>query len=139
MERRSARNNSDQGDLVNTLIYAGVATAALGGIYYVYNKTKPADKHEGATEPQAQDESEGATEDKSKPKFEKLTIKKIYYIIKMDKRSQEFTLGFKRALTSDIVGCRKCNFVSLIQANPILEDIYINIQKLEQNTCVVPD
>jgi glucose-6-phosphate isomerase len=38
-ERRSAESNSDQGDSVNTLIYIGVVTAALGGIYYIYSKT----------------------------------------------------------------------------------------------------
>ena len=62
-ERRNAENNSDQGDSVNTLIYAGVATAALGGIYYIYCRVRPTDKPNRMAEPQVQYEP--------KPKFEK--------------------------------------------------------------------
>jgi hypothetical protein len=65
-ERRSVENNFDQDGWVNMLIYAGVASAALGGIYYIYSKTKSANKPNHTTEPQVQDESEGP-----KPKTEK--------------------------------------------------------------------
>ena len=64
-ERRNVENNPDQGDSVNTLIYAGVATAALGGIYYIYCRAKPTDKSTDKptdksnrmAEPQVQDEA----------------------------------------------------------------------------------
>jgi hypothetical protein len=68
-ERRSSRNNPDHGDLVNKLIYAVVGADALGGICYVYNKTKPANKFESATESKEQGEPEGANEDKPKSKL----------------------------------------------------------------------
>jgi hypothetical protein len=58
----------------------------------------------------------------------------------MDKRIQELTPGFKRALTSDVVGSRKCNFVTFnpSESNSV-NDIRTNIPKLEPNTCIVPD
>jgi hypothetical protein len=58
----------------------------------------------------------------------------------MEKRSQELTPGFKRALTSDVVGNRVCNFVTFNpnESNPG-NDIRIVVPKLEPNTCIVPD
>ena len=58
----------------------------------------------------------------------------------MEKRSQELTPGFKRALTSDVVGNRVCNFVAFSpnESNPG-NDIRIVVPKLEPNTCIVPD
>jgi hypothetical protein len=77
-ERRNAENNPDQGDSVNALIYAGAATAALGGIYYVYCRVKPTDKSTDKptdksnhmSEPQMQDEP-NRRQSEAKPKFEK--------------------------------------------------------------------
>jgi hypothetical protein len=77
-ERRNVENNPDQGDSVNTLIYAGVATAALGGIYYIYCRVKPTDKSTDKptdksnrmVEPQMQDEP-NRRQSEAKPKFEK--------------------------------------------------------------------
>jgi hypothetical protein len=70
-ERRSAESNSDQDGSVNALIYNGVATTTLGGIYYIYSKTKSAEKSDRTTEPQVQEESKGKPVDNPKPKFEK--------------------------------------------------------------------
>ena len=77
-ERRNAEKNLNQDESVNTLIYAGVAAAALGGIYYIYCRVKPTDKSTDKptdksnrmAEPQVQDEpNRGQSE--AKPKFEK--------------------------------------------------------------------
>jgi hypothetical protein len=58
----------------------------------------------------------------------------------MKKRSQELTPGSKRALTSDVVGNRVCNFVTFNpnESNPG-NDIRIVVPKLEPNTDIVPD
>ena len=58
----------------------------------------------------------------------------------MEKRSQELTPGFKRALTSDVVGNRVCNYVTFNPNESIPgNDIRIVVPKLEPNTCIVPD
>jgi hypothetical protein len=36
----SARTSANQDDSANTLIYVGVGVATIGGIYYIYNRTK---------------------------------------------------------------------------------------------------
>ena len=40
----SVRTPANQDDSANTLIYVGVGVATIGGIYYIYNRTKGTDK-----------------------------------------------------------------------------------------------
>ena len=58
----------------------------------------------------------------------------------MEKRSNELTPGYKRALTSDVVGNRVCNYVTFNPSESSLgNDIRIVVPKLEPNTCIVSD